>query len=202
MRHLKKSLKNFFHFGENMGPLRGVMIGIAGLALNLLTAAQSSTTKIVHEDAFSIIGIEARTSGEQEMYGDGLVAGLWQKFYQEHILEKISNKADKNIYAVYTDYSQDRMGGYTVVIGARVKDKTQAPEGMLRKTIPAGQYAVLTSEKGPAATVVPAAWQRVWALEDKDELGGKRAYRTDYEVYGSASVDPQSTQAELYVVLR
>ncbi len=185
-----------------MGLVRGIMIALAGLALNLPGAAQSSTTKIVHEEAFSIIGIEARTSGEQEMYGDGLVAGLWQKFYQEHILEKIPNKADQNIYAVYTDYSRDRMGGYTVVIGARVKDKTQAPEGMLLKAVPAGQYAVLTSEKGPAATVIPAAWQRVWALEDKDELGGKRAYRADYEVYGSVAVDPQSVQADLYVGLR
>lgn len=182
--------------------LRVVIVAFAGLAALPFATAQSSATKVVHEDESSIIGIEARTSGEQEMYGDGQIAGLWQKFYQEHIVEKIPNKSDKNVYAVYTDYSRDRMGAYTVVIGAKVKDKTQAPAGMILKTIPAGQYTVLTSEKGPADTVIPAAWQRVWALEDKDQLGGKRAYKADYEVYAPDATGPQSTQADLYVGLK
>ena len=185
--------------------MRSPIIVAAALLLSALVSsclAQSSTTKIVHADEFSIVGIEARTSGEQEMYGDGQIAGLWQKFFQEHILEKIPNKADNNIFAVYTDYSRDRMGAYTVVIGAKVKDKTQAPAGMVRKTIPAGQYAVLTSEKGAADSVIPAAWQRVWALEDKDNLGGKRAYKSDYEVYAPGATDPQNTQADLYIGLR
>jgi predicted transcriptional regulator YdeE len=174
----------------------------AALVLNVAAIAQSSAPKIVHQDEFSIIGIEARTSAENEMSGDALIPGLWQKFYQDHVLEKIPNKADTSIYAVYTDYSRDRMGEYTVVIGARVKDKTQAPAGMVLKTIAAGQYAILTSEKGPAASVIPMAWQKVWALEDKDQLGGKRAYKADYELYGSAATDPQNTQADLYVGLK
>ncbi len=149
-----------------------------------------------------MVGIEVRTSGEQEMYGDGQIAGLWQKFYREHILDKIPNKADKNVYAVYTDYSRDRIGAYTIVIGAKVKDDTAAPAGMVLKTIPTGQYAVLPSAKGPAETVIPAAWERVWALEDKDQLGGKRAYRSDFEIYAPGTIDPQNTQADLYVGLR
>jgi predicted transcriptional regulator YdeE len=201
MRYLKENLKVVTP-QNNMRSPAIVVVALSGLALISLCQAQSSTAKIVHGDEFSIIGIVARTSGEQEMYGDGQIAGLWQKFYQEHILEQIPNKAEKNIYAVYTDYSGDRLGAYTVLIGARVKDKTQAPAGMVLKTIPAGRYAVLTSEKGAAETVLPAAWQRVWALEDKDELGGKRAYKSDYEVYGSGNTDPQNTQADLYIGLR
>ncbi len=177
-------------------------ITFTGVLLLSPVHAQSAATKTVHQDEFSMIGSEARTSGEQEMYGDGQIAGLWQKFHQEHVLEKIPNKFDNTIYAVYTDYSRDRMGAYTVVIGAKVKDKTQAPSGMVFKTIPAGQYAVLASEKGPADAVIPAAWQRVWALEDKDQLGGKRAFRSDYEVYAAGATDPQNTHADLYVGLR
>ena len=178
-----------------------VMVALSGLTQITLTAAQSPAAKTVHQDEFSIVGIEARTSGEQEMYGDGQIAGLWQKFNQEHILEKIPNKVDKNVYAVYTDYSRDRMGAYTVVIGAKVKDKTPAPSSMVLKTVPAGKYAVFTSDKGPAETVIPAVWQRIWALEDKDELG-KRAYRSDFEVYAPDATGPQNTQADLYVGLR
>jgi predicted transcriptional regulator YdeE len=176
------------------------------LALFVLASAvafsQTAAPKTVRQDEFSIVGIEARTSGERETSEDGLIPGLWQRFYQEHILDKIPNKADQNVYALYTDYARDRMGGYTVVIGVRVKDKTAPPSGMVLKAVPAGQYAVLTSEKGPASSVIPTAWQRIWALEDKDLLGGKRAYKADFELYDPHATDPQNLQADLYVGLK
>lgn len=175
---------------------------IAVLIVSLAVFAQTSSPKIVRQEEFSIVGIEAHTSGERELSGDGEIPGLWQRFYREHILEKIPNKADQNTYAIYTDYSRDRMGEYTVVIGAKVKDKSQIPAGMVLKTVRAGQYAVLTSEKGPADTVIPMAWQKVWALEDKDLLCGKRAYKTDFELYDMHATDPQTLQADLYVGLK
>jgi predicted transcriptional regulator YdeE len=171
---------------------------VVGIAL----FAQTSGPKIVRQEEFSVVGIEARTSGERELSGEGEVPALWERFYREHVLEKIPTKADPNTYALYSDYSHDRMGEYTVVIGAKVKDKSQIPAGMVLKTVPPGQYAVLTGEKGPAETVIPAAWQKIWALEDKDLLGGKRAYKTDFEVYGPRATDPQNLQAEIYVGLK
>ncbi len=170
--------------------------------LNAGVMAQTSAPKVVHQDEISIVGIEMRTSGENEMSGDGVIGGMWQKFSQDHILDKIPNKADQNVYALYTDYAKGRMGEYSVVIGAKVKDKSQVPAGMVAKTIPAGQYAVLTSEKGPGSTVIPTAWQKVAALEDKDLLGGKRAYKADFEVYDEHATDPQNLQANLYVGLK
>jgi len=164
--------------------------------------SQTNPVKVVHQDEFFVVGIEARTTGEKELSGDGAIPGLWQKFYQEHVLEKILKKADQNIYVLYTNYSRDRMGEYTVVIGAKVKDKSPVPSGMVLKTVPAGQYAVLTSEKGPAPSVIPTAWQKMWAMEDKDQLGGKRAYNTDFEVYDQRASDPQNLQADLYVGLK
>lgn len=138
----------------------------AALMLDIALCAQSGGPKLVHQEEFSVVGVEARTSAERELSGEGEIPGLWEDFYHKRILEKIPNKADPNIYALYTDYSHDRMGEYTVVIGARVKDKSEVPAGMVLKTVPGGQYAVLTSEKGPAESVIPAAWQKVWALED------------------------------------
>ena len=164
--------------------------------------AEISSPKIVKGVELSIAGIEARTSGEKEMSGNGVIPQMWQRFYQEHILDKIPNRADGSVYALYTDFASNRMGEYTVVIGAKVKDKSQLPAGLVFKTIPAGKYAVLTSDKGPAATVIPAAWLRIGALEDKDRLGGKRAYKADFEVYDPAATDPQNLQADLYVGLK
>ena len=175
-----------------------IILLTAGLAI----FAQTSSTRIVHQEEFSVVGIEARTTGEREMTDEGVIPGLWQRFYREHVLDKIPNRADQNVYALYTDFARDRMGEYTVVLGAKVKDKSQVPDGMVLKTILAGDYAVLTSEKGPAATVIPSAWMKVAALEDKDQLGGKRAYKADYEVYGPTATDPQNLQADLYVGLK
>ncbi len=175
------------------------------LALILSAAmilAQPAAPKVVHQDEFSIVGIGARTSGEREMSAEGVIPEMWPRFYQEHILDKIPNRADQNVYALYTDFAGDRMGKYTVVIGAKVKDKSQVPAGLVLKTVPAGKYFVLTSERGPAATVIPSAWMKIAALEDKDQLGGKRAYKADYEVYGPAATDPQNAQADLYVGLK
>jgi len=167
----------------------------------IFATGQEAKARIVHQDEVLVVGIDARTSGENEMSGEGVIPDLWQRFFQEHVLDKISDKVDQSIYALYTEFSRDRMGAYTVVLGAKVKDKTHVPKGLVLKVIPAGTYAVLTSEKGPAASVIPAAWLKIAALEDKDELGGKRAYKTDFEVYEHFT-DPQNVQADLFVGLK
>ncbi len=182
-------------------PLQRLFVFFA-CGINMIALAQTSAPKTVHQEQFSVVGIEARMSGERELSGESEIPGLWQKFRNEHVLENIPNKADSNVYVLYADYSRDRMGEYSVIIGAKVKEKSQVPAGMVLKTIPAGQYAVVTSEKGSADTVIPAAWQRVWALEDKDLLGGKRAYKVDFELYNAKATDQQNVQADLYVGLK
>jgi len=182
-------------------PRFSIFFGFALVISTVAIVAQTSGLRIVQQAEFSVVGIEARTSGQKEMSNDGLVPQMWQRFYQEGVLDKIPSRADQNVYALYTDFASNRMGEYTVVIGAKVKDKSQVPAGMALKTIPAGKYAVLTSAKGPAPSVIPEAWMKIAAMEDKDQLGGKRAYKADFEVYGPGS-DPQNSQADLYVGLK
>jgi len=158
--------------------------------------------KKVHQEGFSIIGIAARTSNALEMKGEGVIAKQWQRFFQEGVQQKIANRADANIYAVYTDYASDRNGEFSFVIGVSVNPGATVPPGMVLKKIPAGDYALMTSEKGPVGKVVVAAWQQEWALEDKAQLGGARAYKADFEVYDSRATDPQNSQVDLYVGLK
>ena len=158
--------------------------------------------KIEQVKEFSIIGIEARTNNAREMSGNGIIGKQWSRFYQERLLEKIPNKIDSTVYAVYTDYSSDRNGDYAFVIGAKVRDTSQIPSGMVAKKIPQGKYAVFTTAKGAGAKVVPETWQRVWDLEDKAQLGGHRAYKADFEAYNQPSQDPQNSQVDIYVGLQ
>ena len=163
---------------------------------------QAAMPKKAHQQEFSIVGIEARTSNAMEMKGDGVIAKQWQKFFQDGVQQKITNRADQNLYAVYSDYASDRNGEYSFVIGVKVKDGAAVPPGMVLKKIPAGDYAVVTSEKGPVGKVVTAAWQRVYMLEDKKEMGGARAYKADFEVYDNRATDPQNSQVDLYIGLK
>ena len=158
--------------------------------------------KVAQETGFTIIGIEARTTNAKEMTGDGVIPKQWAAFFQQGILDKIPNKLDTNIYALYTDYASNRDGEYSFVIGAKVSDDATAPAGMVKKTVFGGKFAVLTTAKGPVEKVVPEAWQQVWALEDRSGLGGPRAYKADYELYGPQSRDPQNAEVELHIGIR
>jgi len=161
--------------------------------------ADAAKPKVVHQDEFFIVGIEARTTAAREMSPQGVIPQQWQKFFQDGVLQKITNRADENIYALYTNFTDKRAGEYSVVIGVKVVDKAHVPEGLVLKTIPAGNYAIFQSEKGPAPQVIPAAWQKIADAEDKGQLGVIRTYKADYEVYGAEAMDPQNLRADIHV---
>src|SRR5690349_5643950 len=104
--------------------------------------------RIVEQDGFAMIGIAVRTNNAKEMTPEGVIGKQWGRFMQEGLLEKIPHRADQSIVAVITDYASDKDGDYTQVIGARVLRIEDVPQGMVAKKVPAGRYAVFTSEKG------------------------------------------------------
>ena len=160
-----------------------------------------SQVKTVDEKEFAFIGISARTSNSKEMSGTGAIPQQWQRFFTEGWMEKIPNRADGKLIALYTDFVQGQDLQYTFLIGARVKPGTAAPEGMVAKTIPAGKYAVITSDRGVPQEVVPRVWQKIWTMP-KSELGGDRAFQADYELYNEGELNPESLQAEVHIGLK
>ena len=151
-------------------------------------------------EAFTVIGIATRTTNARESGPNGVIPQQWQKFFQEGVLDKIPDKIGSDIYAVYTDYASDHNGEYTFVIGAKVKQGTAPASGMVAETIPGGQYAVVTSEKGPLPQVIPAAWQRIFQLESDGRL--HRAYKSDFELYDQRSQNPADAQVDIYLGLK
>ena len=175
-----------------------------GIALAILVAFTSflwggmTQAKTVNQKAFAIVGIACRTNNAQEAAGNGVIAKEWDKFYKEGILDKIPNKADPAIYVVYTDYASDKNGDYNYIIGAKVSDVSAVPPGMAARTVSAGKYAVIASERGPIPKIIVEAWRQIWSLEDQGRLGGKRAYKTDFELYDQRARDPQDSQIDIY----
>lgn len=157
--------------------------------------------RIVNEAEFRVIGTSVRTSNAQEMAGAGRIANLWGRFLREDLLAQIPDRLDGAVLAVYTDYASDQDGEYTLIIGARVKDAVEPPPGMVAKKVPAGHYAVFTSDKGPVEKVVVGTWQRIWSSTNL-ELGGDRAYVADFEVYDQRAANPRDAEVHVYVGIR
>jgi len=159
------------------------------------------STRVVQQSGFSVIGIAVRTSNAKEMTADGVIGKQWGRFFQDGVQEKIPNKVDESIVAVYTDYASDKNGDYTFLIGAKVTSDAHVPAGMLEKKVPAGKYAVFTTEKGPAPKVLPEAWMKINSLPPS-AVGGDRVYRADFEIYDERAADPQNLQADIYVGIK
>ncbi|VBB09037.1 Hypothetical protein LUCI_4323 [Lucifera butyrica] len=146
-----------------------------------------------------LIGIEEKTKNENEINGKGKIPKLIQTFYSE-MLSKISNRYDENhILSVYTDYESDENGYYTYFIGAKVKDLSFIPEGMVGKTIPSSRYAIIPSAIGKVPEIVINEWQKIWL--DKD-LKKKRVYSTDFELYDQRCLNDDYAQVDIYVAIK
>ncbi len=169
-------------------------------ALEQLKKLRSDTMspRVLDHDAFTVVGISARTSNAKEMSSDGVIGKMWGRLFQEGLLAKIPNKADPNIVAVYTDYASDHNGEYTYILGARVTSDAEVPAGMSAARIPAGKFAVFTSSKGPAPKVVPELWMKINSLPP-DAVGANRQYKSDFEIYDERAVDPQNLQMDVYI---
>ena len=156
--------------------------------------------RIVEIPAFTVIGIESRTNNAKEASAEGIIGRLWHRFIDDAMADKIPEKRDSNLYAVYSEYASDHNGEYTFAVGAPVKAKTAAPAGMVLKDIPAGRYAVITTQKGPFPKVIPEAWLEIFKLEEERKLN--RSYRADFELYDERALDPQTGQVDIYIGLK
>ena len=178
-----------------------VLISAMSMLIGLGSKDASMNPKIVKQEGFTVIGISARTSNAKEMTPQGAIGPMWGRLFQEGVLDKIPNKSDSKIVAVYTDYASDHNGEYTYVLGARVTSEATVPTGMVANKIPAGKYAVFTSEKGPAQQVVPALWMKINSLPH-GSVGTDRLYRADFEIYDERATDPQNLQMDVYVGIK
>ena len=46
--------------------------------------------------------------------------------------------------------------------------------------------------------VLIQAWQSIWNMSERD-MGGKRTYRVDFEMYDERAQDPQNTVLDIFI---
>lgn len=146
---------------------------------------------VEHEKEKFFIGLELRTNNDE----CSLTMPIHlNKFFQENIPAKISNKVNGDILALYTDYEGDYTMPYSWVIGYEVSNLDEVPEGLVGKIIPKSKYAVFTT-RGEFPQGLIAVWQDIW------NSALPRLYTSDFEVYRS-SFDPQrNPEVKVYIAI-
>jgi predicted transcriptional regulator YdeE len=133
--------------------------------------------KTVTMDAFYAMGHEARTTNAREMSGQGVIGKMWST----------GVPGASAIVAVYSEYASDKDGEYSYLLGSKVGESEKMPRDLVRRKVEQGRYVQLSAKNEGKAPVVVGLWQQVWALEGEGKI--KRAYRTDFELYGEAGVE-------------
>ena len=155
---------------------------------------------IKEKEAFTIIGITARTTNNNEMTADAKISPMWEKYYQEKVYEQIPNPQGAVTYGLYSDYLNGVDGEYSITVGLEGHASESLPDGLVAKTVPASKYIVFTTEKGPIAQIVVKAWQQIWTWFEQSDF--TRAYTGDFEVYDERCTNPQEAQVDIYIAIK
>jgi len=150
-----------------------------------------------------IVGISARTNNadEQKDWVNGRILFCLQKYFGQNLAARIPHRIQPGTtLCIYADYESDHTGMYTYFIGEEVSKLETLPEGLESMVIPAQTYAKFTTDPGDMPAVVQNAWFEIWQMDEK-QLGGKRAYKADFEVYDERAATPDHRNVVLDVLI-
>ncbi len=130
-------------------------------------------------EGFSVIGVSVITDNDK---GAEEINALWEEFFQKQIGQKIKNRVDDVIYAVYSDYEGDHTRPYRYTIGYRIKDGNNnfynnLNDSLHHVQVKGADYAMM-SAAGQQPKALIETWTAIWQ-SDLD-----RRFETDFEVYG------------------
>jgi len=146
-------------------------------------------------NAFAIVGIKTRTTNV-DMQAAKDIPALWEKFMSENISDKIPNKLDDKIYAVYTNYESDYMGAYDMYIGCKVDAKNEISTDLIKLDIPESSYEEFIAEGKLNDGIVYNKWMEIW----KSDLD--RRYSADFEVYQSGIGQDEETKVSVLIATK
>lgn len=150
-----------------------------------------------------LVGITARTSTALEFDPKTAQIGkTMQRFFTENLQDKISYKTNPNkVFAVYTNYENDENGAYTYFLGQEVAAFENQLDIFQTLVIPNQTYTKFTSNPAKMPEVVINMWQNIWQMKPED-LGGNRAYISDFEVYDERSADLNNAIVDVFIGIK
>lgn len=149
----------------------------------------------VNVEPFKLIGISVRTTNKNNQAAQEIGA-MWQCFMREGLLAKIPNRVDDTIYSLYTEYEGDHTQPYTAVLGCRVENLEDVPEGMVGKTIEGGNYVKTTARGDLQKGMILEHWGSIF------EIGLDRTFTADFETFGEKAQNPADAEVDFYVAIK
>ncbi|UTX49994.1 GyrI-like domain-containing protein [Chryseobacterium sp. MA9] len=146
-------------------------------------------------EPFKVIGISVRTTNENGQAGKDIPV-LWEKMMNENIINSIPNKIDNTIYSIYTDYEKDHTKPYTTVLGCKVENLDNIPEGMIGYSFDGGDYVKFTTKGDLSKGLIINEWLKIWEMD----LG--RVFTADFEVYGEKAQNPSDAEVDILIAVK
>lgn len=143
---------------------------------------------------FSIIGISVKTTNANNQAAKDITE-MWGKFMSENLQVKIPNKSDNTLYSLYTDYTGDHTKPYLAIVGCKVNNLSEIPEGMIGRTFEGGEYQKVTAKGDLTEGMVVKAWMKVW------DMNLERKYSVDFETYGEKAQNPHSAEVDIFIAV-
>ena len=156
---------------------------------------------IVNHPEIKLIGLKVRTRNSKEFNPEtAKIGALVGRYWQENIAQKIPNRKNPGVSLVgYSNYESDEHGDYDYYYGEEVTSLDEIPSELSGLLIPAGQFIKVTSEEGPSPQIIIDTWQKVWQMTADDQLGAKRGYFADFEVYDQRASNPANMVFDIYL---
>lgn len=156
--------------------------------------------ELVSKPEIKLMGLSVRTNNQNEMNPlTSKIKGLVEKYYRENVADQIPQRKHPGVTLLaYTNYDSDEFGNYTCYIGEETLTLETVPEGLQTLTIPKSHYQKFTTPAGIMPEVVISAWQKIWQMTAA-ELGGKRAFSVDFEVYDQRAKDANNAIIDIFI---
>ena len=114
----------------------------------------------------------------------------------ENIVSKIPNKIGNDVYSLYTEYESDCTKPYTTILGCKVENLDNVPNGMVGSSFKGGNY-IKTSAKGDLMRgMIVNHWAKIF------EMDLERVYSADFEVFGEKAQNPSDAEVDFYVSVK
>lgn len=146
-------------------------------------------------EPFKVIGISVRTTNENNQAAKD-IGDLWGKFMNDKILEAIPNKIDNTVYSIYTDYESDHTKPYTTILGCRVENLNDIPNGMIGKSFDGGNYLKLSAQGDLMKDLIINKWLEIWKMDLN------RAFTADFEVFGKKAQNPSDAEIDFLIAVK
>lgn len=160
---------------------------------------------MIKESAINLVGISIRTNNKhifEPNPATNKIAETVQHYIHNELYQKIKfRKNPGRTFCVYTQYDTDETGDYTYFIGEEVSsvEDIDAPFELL--TVPAQTYIKFTNQPEPMPEACINMWKSIWSMNESD-LGGKRAYIADFEIYDERSHDHNHAVLDIYIGIK